>query len=42
VERLVAAWAPSRLPDETKRALRERMEKAARAAGMGELPRVEA
>jgi trimethylamine--corrinoid protein Co-methyltransferase len=42
VERLVAAWTPSRLPDETKRALRERMEEAARAAGMGELPKVEA
>jgi trimethylamine--corrinoid protein Co-methyltransferase len=41
VERLVAAWTPSRLPDETKRALRERMEHAARAAGMGELPMVE-
>ena len=25
VERLLAAWTPSRLPDETKRALRERM-----------------
>jgi len=42
VERLVAAWTPSRLPDETKRALRERMGEAARAAGMGELPMVEA
>jgi len=35
VERLVAAWAPSRVPDEAKRALRERMGHAARAAGMG-------
>jgi trimethylamine--corrinoid protein Co-methyltransferase len=42
VERLVAAWAPSRVPDETKRALRERMGHAARAAGMGELPMVDA
>ena len=42
VERLVAAWTPSRLPDETKRALRERMGEAAHAAGMGDLPMVEA
>ena len=42
VERLVAAWAPSRVPDEAKRALRERMGHAARAAGMGELPMVDA
>jgi trimethylamine--corrinoid protein Co-methyltransferase len=42
VERIVGAWAPSRLPDETKRALRERMGEAARGAGMGELPMVEA
>jgi len=42
VERLVAAWTPSRLPDETKRALRERMGHAASAVGMGELPMVEA
>ena len=42
MERLVAAWTPSRLPDETKRALRERMGHAARAAGMAELPMVEA
>ncbi|HUL76136.1 MAG TPA: trimethylamine methyltransferase family protein [Vicinamibacteria bacterium] len=40
VERLVAAWTPSRIPDETKRALLERMGHAARAAGMGELPMV--
>ena len=42
VERIVAAWTPSRLPDETKRALRERMGHAARAAGMGDLPMVDA
>jgi len=40
VERLVAAWTPSRVPDETKRALLERMGHAARAVGMGELPMV--
>ena len=33
VERLLAAWTPSRLPDETKRALRERM--APRRGGRG-------
>jgi trimethylamine--corrinoid protein Co-methyltransferase len=42
VDRIVAAWTPSRLPDETKRALRERMGHAARAAGMGDLPMVDA
>jgi trimethylamine:corrinoid methyltransferase-like protein len=42
VARVVAAWTPSRLPDETKRALRERMGHAASAGGMGELPMVEA
>jgi trimethylamine--corrinoid protein Co-methyltransferase len=42
VKRLVESWTPSRLPDDTKRALRERMGHAARAAGMGELPMVEA
>jgi trimethylamine--corrinoid protein Co-methyltransferase len=42
VENLVAAWTPSRLPDDTKRALRETMAEAARAAGMSELPMVEA
>jgi trimethylamine--corrinoid protein Co-methyltransferase len=42
VERLLGAWVPSRLPDETKRALRERMGHAAGAAGMAELPMVEA
>jgi trimethylamine---corrinoid protein Co-methyltransferase len=42
VERLLAAWTPSRLPDDTKRALRERMGHAAREAGQVELPMVEA
>jgi trimethylamine--corrinoid protein Co-methyltransferase len=42
VERLVGAWAPSRLADETKRALRERMASAAAAAGLDTLPPVEA
>jgi trimethylamine--corrinoid protein Co-methyltransferase len=42
VERRLAAWTPSRLPDEAKRALRERMAHAARASGMAELPMVEA
>jgi len=42
VERFVAAWSPSRLPDDTKLALRERMGHAARAAGQVELPMVEA
>jgi trimethylamine--corrinoid protein Co-methyltransferase len=41
VERLVAAWTPSRLDDETKRALRERMASAAAAAGLDALPPVE-
>jgi trimethylamine--corrinoid protein Co-methyltransferase len=41
VERLVAAWTPSRLPDETKGELRERMAHAAAAAGMATLPMVE-
>jgi trimethylamine--corrinoid protein Co-methyltransferase len=42
VERLLAAWTPSRVPDETKRALRERMAHAAAAAGAaGALPMVE-
>jgi len=40
VERRLAAWTPSRLPDEAKRALRERMGHAARSAGMEELPLV--
>jgi len=42
VERLIAAWTPSRVPDETKRALRERMGAAAREAGLDVLPTVEA
>jgi trimethylamine--corrinoid protein Co-methyltransferase len=42
VERIVGAWTPSRLPDEAKRALRERMGHAAGAAGMVELPMVDA
>jgi trimethylamine--corrinoid protein Co-methyltransferase len=42
VERLLAAWAPSRVSDETKRALRERMAHAAAAAGTAAaLPMVE-
>jgi trimethylamine--corrinoid protein Co-methyltransferase len=40
VERRIAAWTPSRLPEEEKRALRERMDHAARSAGMEELPLV--
>jgi trimethylamine:corrinoid methyltransferase-like protein len=42
VERHVAAWRPSRVPDDTKRALRERMTAAAAAAGLEALPLVEA
>jgi trimethylamine--corrinoid protein Co-methyltransferase len=42
VERIVGEWTPSRLPDDAKRALRERMAHAARGAGMAELPAVEA
>jgi trimethylamine--corrinoid protein Co-methyltransferase len=42
VERLVAAWAPSRIPDDAKSALRERMGRAARVAGTPALPRLEA
>jgi trimethylamine--corrinoid protein Co-methyltransferase len=38
VERLVSAWTPSRLSDETKRALRERIAHAAAAAGTSALP----
>jgi trimethylamine--corrinoid protein Co-methyltransferase len=41
VERRLAAWAPSRVADETKRALRDRMAHAAAAAGMAALPKVE-
>jgi trimethylamine--corrinoid protein Co-methyltransferase len=42
VGRLVEEWVPSRIPDETKRALRERMGAAAREAGLETLPAVEA
>ena len=42
VERLIGAWTPSRLDDETKRALRERMASVAAAAGLDALPAVEA
>jgi trimethylamine--corrinoid protein Co-methyltransferase len=42
VERLVASWVPSRIADETKRALRERMAAAAAAAGLDALPPIEA
>lgn len=42
VERLIGAWTPSRVPDETKRALRERMGAAAAEAGFESLPVVEA
>lgn len=42
VERLVGEWTPSRLPEETKRALRERMSDAAKRAGLEALPAVEA
>lgn len=42
VEKLVAAWTPSRASDDAKRALRERMTAAAAAAGLGSLPPVEA
>jgi trimethylamine--corrinoid protein Co-methyltransferase len=42
VERLIAAWTPSSIPDETKQALRERMGAAASEAGLDALPAVEA
>ncbi|MCG6923691.1 MAG: trimethylamine methyltransferase family protein, partial [Acidobacteria bacterium] len=42
VERLIAEWAPARIPEEAKRALRERMGGAGRAAGLDTLPPVEA
>ncbi len=42
VERLIEGWTPSRVPDETKRALRERMSAAAAEAGLEALPAVEA
>ena len=38
VAKLLAAWTPSRLPEETKRALRERMGHAASKAGIQKLP----
>ena len=38
VVRLEKRWTPSRLPDEAKRALVERMEAEARRAGMSSLP----
>jgi len=41
VARLIEEWTPSRLPDETKRALRERMAHAAAVAGLAALPGVE-
>jgi trimethylamine--corrinoid protein Co-methyltransferase len=42
VDRLIDAWTPSGVPDETKQALRERMGAAAREAGLDALPVVEA
>jgi len=42
VERLIGAWQPSRIPEESKNALRERMGAAAREAGLDPLPAVEA
>jgi trimethylamine--corrinoid protein Co-methyltransferase len=42
VEKRVAAWTPSRVSDEAKRALRERMTAAAAGAGLASLPLVEA
>ncbi len=42
VERLLACWEPSRLAEDAKRSLRERMEGAALAAGLPALPRVDA
>jgi trimethylamine--corrinoid protein Co-methyltransferase len=42
VDRLIAAWSPSRIPEEAKGALRERMRAAASAAGLDALPPVEA
>jgi trimethylamine--corrinoid protein Co-methyltransferase len=41
VRRLIDGWVPSRVSDETKRALRERMGAAARQAGLEALPAVE-
>ena len=42
VDRLLGEWTPSRIPDETKQALRERMAAAATAAGLEALPVVDA
>jgi trimethylamine--corrinoid protein Co-methyltransferase len=42
VDRLIGEWTPSRLPEETKAALRERMAAAASEAGLETLPAVEA
>jgi trimethylamine--corrinoid protein Co-methyltransferase len=42
VERLIARWVPSRLGEDAKRSLRERMGYAAARAGMPALPGVEA
>jgi trimethylamine--corrinoid protein Co-methyltransferase len=42
VERLIARWVPSRLGEDAKRSLRERMGDAAARAGMPALPCVEA
>jgi len=43
VERIVASWRPSRLGDDARRMLVQRMEAAARTAGLDALPaRVEA
>ena len=41
VERLVAAWEPSRLDDHVKAQLERRMASAARRAGMDGLPKRE-
>ena len=42
VDRLIGEWTPSRLPEETKTALRDRMTAAASGAGLETLPAVEA
>jgi len=42
VERLLAAWEPPCVGDETRRALRDRMTAAAREAGLAALPPLEA
>jgi trimethylamine--corrinoid protein Co-methyltransferase len=41
VDRLLGEWTPSGLPEETKKALRERMAAAASGAGLEVLPAVE-